>query len=71
MEEITIRTDFIRLDALLKFSALAASGGEAKQMIGEGLVSLNGEKCTIRGKKCYPGDVVQLQGQKIRVIHED
>ncbi|MBQ8074759.1 MAG: RNA-binding S4 domain-containing protein [Oscillospiraceae bacterium] len=70
MEEINITTDFIKLDALLKFSALAGTGGEAKQMIGEGIVFVNGEVCTMRGKKCFPGDIITVQDQKIRVIHE-
>ncbi len=71
MEEINISTDFIKLDSLLKFSALAETGGEAKIMIEEGLVSVNGEICTMRGKKCYPGDIIEVQRQKIRVIHEN
>lgn len=71
MEEINISTEFIKLDALLKFSALAATGGEAKNMIGEGLVSVNGEVCTMRGKKCFPGDIIAVQGQKLRVVHEN
>ena len=70
MEEINITTDFIKLDALLKFSALAGTGGEAKQMIGEGIVFVNGEVCTMCGKKCFPGDIITVQDQKIRVIHE-
>ena len=70
MEEINITTDFIKQDALLKFSALAGTGGEAKQMIGEGIVFVNGEVCTMRGKKCFPGDIITVQDQKIRVIHE-
>ena len=71
MEEINISTEFIKLDALLKFSALAATGGEAQNMIGEGLVSVNGEVCTMRGKKCFPGDIIAVQGQKLRVVHEN
>ena len=71
MEEINISTEFIKLDALLKFSALALTGGEAKNMIGEGLVSVNGEVCTMRGKKCFPGDIIAVQGQKLRVVHEN
>ena len=71
MKEINISTEFIKLDALLKFSALAATGGEAKNMIGEGLVSVNGEVCTMRGKKCFPGDIIAVQGQKLRVVHEN
>ena len=70
MEEITIRTEFIKLDALMKFSALAESGGEAKQLIGEGLVKVNGEVCLQRGKKIFPGDTVFFDGQTVRVTGE-
>ncbi len=59
-EEIQIETEFIRLDALLKFAALVGTGGEAKQLIQEGFVSVNGAVCTQRGKKLYPGDTVTL-----------
>jgi ribosome-associated protein len=48
---VEITGDFIQLDALLKFSGLATTGGEAKQLITEGLVTVNGETCTQRGKK--------------------
>ena len=71
MEEIAIKTEFIKLDSLLKFAALVATGGEAKLLISDGLVSVNGEVCLMRGKKIVPGDIVSLNGQKIRVIHED
>ncbi len=71
MEEINIRTEFIKLDALMKFCALVATGGEAKQVIQDGLVSVNGEICLMRGKKIFPGDTISFQGQKIRVIHEN
>ena len=70
MEEIAIHTDFIKLDALLKFSALAESGGEAKQLIAEGLVKVNGEVCLQRGKKLYPGDIVSFDGQTVKVLNE-
>ena len=71
MEEITIQTEFINLDSLLKFAALVGTGGEAKIVISDGLVSVNGEVCTARGKKLYNGDVVEFDGQKIRVLHEN
>lgn len=70
MEEISIKTEYIKLDSLLKFSALVGTGGEAKTVIGEGLVSVNGETCLERGKKVRPGDTVEFEGQKIRVINE-
>ena len=70
MEEIAIHTDFIKLDALMKLSALAESGGEAKQLIADGLVKVNGEVCLMRGKKLFPEDTVSFDGQTVRVISE-
>jgi len=58
MEKIAIQTEFIKLDALLKYAAVVGSGGEAKTVIADGLVSVNGEVCTMRGKKLRPGDTV-------------
>ena len=60
MEKIKINTEFIKLDSLLKFAALVDTGGEAKYVISEGLVSVNGEVCTMRGRKIYPGDRVEF-----------
>lgn len=69
MEEIKITTEFIKLDALLKFASLAGSGGEAKMLILDGQVMVNGEVCTMRGKKIRPGDVVSLaDGEEVKVI---
>ena len=48
MEKIEISTEFIKLDSLLKFAALTGTGGEAKYCIAEGMVSVNGEVCTMR-----------------------
>ena len=67
MTEVTIQGEFIRLDALLKFAALASTGGEAKIRIAEGEVSVNGEPCTARGKKCRDGDILALGSEQIRV----
>ncbi len=61
-EEIKISTEFIKLDALLKFASLVGSGGEAKMLIQNGKVLVNGEVCTMRGKKIRSGDVVKLEG---------
>ena len=58
MEKIAIETEFIKLDSLLKYASLVGTGGEAKLVIAEGLVTVNGEVCTMRGKKIRPGDVV-------------
>lgn len=61
-QEITITTEFIRLDALLKLADAVSSGGEAKVLIQEGEVTVNGEVCTQRGKKLRPGDRAVLSG---------
>ena len=66
-ERVKIIGDFIKLDALLKFAALAGTGGEAKIRIAEGEVRVNGEICTMRGKKLRPGDTVTLGGQTVEI----
>ena len=67
MKTTGIQTDYIKLDALLKFAALVASGGEAKTVIAEGLVSVNGEVCTMRGRKLRAGDRVDFGGRTIGI----
>ena len=62
MEKILINTEFIKLDSLLKFAALVGTGGEAKVVISEGMVKVNGEVCTMRGKKLRPGDTFCFNG---------
>ena len=58
---LSITTEYIKLDALLKLADAVSSGGEAKVYIQEGLVSVNGAVCTQRGKKLRPGDRVVLE----------
>ena len=60
MEKIAISTEFIKLDALLKYAALVGTGGEAKMAVPEGMVKVNGEVCTMRGQKIPPGDKVEF-----------
>ena len=67
MEKISITGDFIKLDSLLKYAALVASGGEAKRVVADGLVAVNGEVCLMRGKKIHPGDVVSFCGAELQV----
>lgn len=62
-QTVEIHTPFIRLDALLKLASLAESGGQAKVMVQSGEVSVNGEVCTMRGKKIYNGDTVEVSGR--------
>ncbi len=70
MEKILINTEFIKLDSLLKFAALVGTGGEAKFVISEGMVKVNGEVCTMRGKKIYPGDKVEFERFSLEVTKE-
>ena len=65
--DIQITTEFIKLDALLKFAALVGTGGEAKYVIAEGLVKVNGEVCTMRGKKLRAGDVVEFACETVKI----
>ena len=67
MEKIAIETEFIKLDSLLKYAALVGTGGEAKYVIAEGMVSVNGEVCTMRGKKIRPGDTVSFDQFQLEV----
>lgn len=62
-----ISGDFIKLESLLKFEGLTETGGEAKFMIQDGQVLVNGVVCTARGKKIHPGDVVRLNNTEITV----
>ena len=61
--EIKIHTEFIRLQDLLKFAGAVETGGDAKLIIQEGRVSVNGEVCTMRGKKLRPGDLAAIDGE--------
>ncbi len=66
--EKSITTDFIRLDAFLKFSDIAQTGGHAKILVTEGEVKVNGEVCEQRGKKLRSGDEVEFEGTIYRLI---
>ena len=71
MENIEITTEFIKLDQLLKFAALVPSGGEAKTVIAEGMVMVNSEVCTMRGKKIRPGDTVNFNGTELKITKDE
>ena len=59
---ITIDTEYIKLDALLKFAGAVGTGGQSKLVIQDGLVKVNGAICTMRGKKMRDGDQAEFQG---------
>lgn len=68
---VVIGTEFIKLEAALKFANATQSGGMAKAVIQDGLVAVNGEICTMRGKKLYPGDRVLFEGNTYLIcVHE-
>ena len=66
MTNIEVKPPFIKLDQFLKFANVIYSGGEAKTVIQDGLVSVNGEICTMRGKKLYDGYVVSFEGEDFK-----
>ena len=68
---VVIGTEFIKLEAALKFANAVESGGMAKAVIQDGFVKVNGEICTMRGKKLYPGDKVEFENTTYLIcIHE-
>ena len=69
MTDITITTEFIKLQDLLKLANLVGTGGEAKIVIQNGDVSVNGEVCTMRCKKIRPGDTVAFDGKELTVSY--
>lgn len=67
---VVIGTEFIKLEAALKFANAVESGGMAKTVIQDGAVTVNGEVCTMRGKKLYPGDRFAFNGESYLIsIH--
>lgn len=68
--KVEITTEFIRLDALLKFEGAVETGGHAKQVIQDGEVLVNGERCAARGKKLRMGDVVAFDGVEYEVVSQ-
>lgn len=67
VKEVKITTEFIKLEAFLKFAGAVSTGGEAKNIIQDSLVQVNGEVCTMRGKKLRPGDEVLVGKYYLKV----
>ncbi len=70
-EKVFISTEFIRLDAFLKFQGISETGGQAKQFIQDGIVKVNGEVCTARGKKIRSGDIVSVFSADYEITDEN
>ena len=71
MRDVTITTEFIKLQDLLKFAGLTETGGEAKERIQAGEALVNGGPCLQRGKKLRPGDLVKFAGEELAVGYAD
>jgi ribosome-associated protein len=68
VREVEVRGDVIRLGQLLKVAGIADSGGEAKELIASGGVSVNGEPETRRGRQLRAGDVLSAAGEEVRLV---
>lgn len=69
-QRLVISTEFIKLQEALKFANIVYSGGEAKTLIQDGAVTVNGETCTMRGKKLRDGDRFSLEDQHFLIVYE-
>lgn len=67
MEKIEITTEYIKLDSALKYCGIAENGAHAKEMILEGLVTVNGEKESRRGRKLYKGDIFKIDDEEFEI----
>ena len=67
---VAISTEYIKLESAMKLANIVPTGGSAKAEIQEGYVSVNGEVCTMRGKKLYPGDKFSFEGETFVIINE-
>ena len=68
MQKILITTEYIKLDSFLKLAGVSESGGQSKVFIKDNKVQVDGETCTMRGKKLYPGALVQVLGNIYEVV---
>ncbi len=67
MEKIEITTEYIKLDSALKYSGIAENGAHAKEMVLEGLITVNGEKELRRGRKLYKGDIFKIDDEEFEI----
>lgn len=71
MEKVYFRTEFVKLQQLMKLADVVGQGSDAKMLIQEGYVKLNGEVCTMRGKKVYDGDVMEFEGTEYLACRQE
>ena len=67
---VVITSEFIKLESAMKLANIVPTGGSAKAEIQEGFVTVNGEVCTMRGKKLYDGDKFSFDGENFVIVHE-
>lgn len=70
MKDIKIDTEFIKLDQFLKLVGIAGTGGHAKVLVSEGNIKVNGESCTMRGKKLRKDDLIEIDGNSFKIIKD-
>ncbi|MBQ0135194.1 MAG: RNA-binding S4 domain-containing protein [Oscillospiraceae bacterium] len=70
-ETVLINTEYITLDAALKFTGVAGTGGQAKILVMEGLTKVNGEKNDIFRKKLYDGDTFEVEDMAFQIKREE
>lgn len=70
-ETVKINTQFIQLQSFLKFKGIAETGGQAKEFIQDGIIRVNGEVCTARGKKIRPGDIISAFAVDYEITNEN
>jgi len=70
-ETVPITTDYIQLQSLLKMMGIAETGGQAKEMVQAGIIRVNGEVCTARGKKLRSGDTVSAFAVDYLIVNEN
>ncbi len=71
MEKVYFHTDFVKLQQLMKLADVVGQGSDAKALIQEGYVKLNGQVCTMRGKKVYDGDIMEFEGESYLACRRD
>ena len=69
MDVIRLRDEYIKLGQALKASGLVESGAEAKEVITEGMVCVNGEADSRRGRKLYAGDIINFNGEEVKIVN--
>ena len=68
MNEVSINTEFIKLDSFLKWVGAVSLGSEAKMIIQDGEVLVNGEVCTQRGRKLRSGDIISIENESFKIV---